>query len=150
MVLQFIFISSVFYLISILGYRIALLLMYLRLFGANRAFKFTTWGVLFFVTGYLSCNMVTLLFGCTPVSKYWKPDQPGHCLALVKADHAYGSMNVVSDVLLFLLPLPMIWQLRLTRKEKFGLILIFASGIMYVMLGDHPAMMEANIVAAIA
>ncbi len=104
--------------------------MYLRLFGSDKPFKYATWAVLCFVTGYLGCNIITLIFGCTPVSKYWKHDQPGHCINLVKADHAYGSMNVVSDVLLFLLPLPMIWQLRLTLREKLGLVLIFMSGIM--------------------
>lgn len=120
------------YLLSILGYRLALLLMYLRIFGVNKPFKYATWAVLFFVTGYLSCNIITLLFGCTPMTKYWKPDEPGHCIILVKADHAYGSMNVVSDLLLFLLPLPMVWKLQLSRKEKLGLALVFMSGILYV------------------
>ena len=84
---------------------------------------------MFFVTSYLSSNIITLIFGCTPISKYWKSDEPGHCLDLVKADYAYGSMNVVSDVLLFLLPLPMVWQLKLTRKDKWGVALVFMGGI---------------------
>lgn len=131
---QWIFLSSTMYLPSILGYRLALLLMYLRLFGVSRSFKYATWAVMFFVTGYLSSNIITLIFGCTPVVKYWKPDLPGHCIVLIQADYAYGSMNVVSDLLLFLLPIPMVWQLRLSHKEKIGLILIFMSGILYVAL----------------
>ncbi|MCJ1458275.1 hypothetical protein MMC28_008646 [Mycoblastus sanguinarius] len=126
---EWIYISSTMYLISILGYRVALLLMYLRVFGASQKFRYATWAVLFFVTGYLSCNFVTLLFGCTPIAKYWKPDEPGHCINLVKADHTYGSMNVVSDFLMFLLPLPMVWQLQLSGREKLGLFLVFMSGI---------------------
>ena len=117
------------YLLSIFGYRLALLLMYLRLFGLSKPFRIATWIVLSFVTGYLFCNLITLLFGCTPLEKYWKPDLPGHCIDLNKADYAYGSMNVGSDVLLFLLPLPMVWQLNLSSKEKFGLFLIFMSGL---------------------
>ena len=42
-------------------------------------------------------------------------------------------MNVASDILLFLLPLPMVWQLKLSRKEKLGLALVFMSGIMYAL-----------------
>ena len=106
--------------------------MYLRLFGCSKPFRYATWVVMAFVTGYLSCNIITLIFGCTPLPKYWKPDEPGHCLVLVKADHAYGSMNVVSDVLLFLLPLPMVWQLKLSPKEKLGVLVIFMGGILYV------------------
>lgn len=126
---QWIYISSAFYLPSILGYRIALLLMYLRLFGVNQTFRYATWAVMFFVTSYLTSNIITLIFGCSPIAKYWKSDEPGHCLNLVMADHAYGSMNVVSDVLLFLLPLPMVWQLNLTRKDKWGVALVFMGGI---------------------
>ena len=128
------YISSTMYLCSILGYRIALLLMYLRLFGVSQPFRYATWAVLFFVAGYLSCNIITLIFGCTPITKYWKHEQPGHCIVLNQADYAYGSMNVVSDVLLFLLPLPMVYQLRLTRKEKVGLVLVFMGGVAYA----HP------------
>ena len=126
------YISSVFYLLSIYGYRLALLLMYLRLFGVSKPFRWATWIVMAFVTGYLFSNFLTLLFGCSPVSKYWRPQEPGHCIDLVKADYAYGSMNVASDALLFLLPLPMVWQLKLSRREKVGLFLIFMSGIAYV------------------
>ena len=126
------YISSVFYLLSIYGYRMALLLMYIRLFGVSKPFRWATWIVMAFVTGYLFSNFLTLLFGCTPIAKYWRPQEPGHCIDLVKADYAYGSMNVASDALLFLLPLPMVWQLQLSRREKVGLFLIFMSGIAYV------------------
>ena len=122
------------YLLSIYGYRLALLLMYIRLFGVSKPFRIATFAVMTFVTGYLFCNFLTLLFGCTPVQKYWKPEIPGHCIVLNKADYAYGSMNVASDVLLFLLPLPMVWQLQLSPKEKIGLCLVFMGGIMYVTL----------------
>lgn len=40
-------------------------------------------------------------------------------------------MNVGSDLLMFLLPLPMVWQLRLSPREKLGLALVFMGGIVY-------------------
>lgn len=126
------YISSVLYLLSIYGYRLALLLMYIRLFGVSKPFRYATLTVMTFVTGYLFSNFLTLLFGCTPIQKYWRPEEPGHCIDLNKADYAYGSMNVASDVLLFLLPLPMVYRLNLSRKDKFGVFLIFMGGIAYV------------------
>ena len=106
--------------------------MYIRLFGVSKPFRYATLAVMAFVTGYLFSNFLTLLFGCTPIQKYWRPEEPGHCIALNKADYAYGSMNVGSDVLLFLLPLPMVWKLNLSRKDKVGVFLIFMGGIAYV------------------
>ena len=144
------YICSAMYLVSILGYRIALLLMYIRLFGSNKYFRYATWAVMCFVTGYLSSNLLTLIFGCTPVTKYWKPEQPGHCIILIQADYAYGSMNVVTDVLVFLLPLPMLWQLQLSRKEKIGLILVFMAGIVYATIRLELRVSATDPLAAIA
>lgn len=110
----------------------AILLIYLRLFGVNKTFKRCTWVVMFFVCGYLVSNFWTQLFGCSPPSKYWIPDTPGHCIDYTKSGLAYGSMNISSDFFIFTLPLPMIWRLKLSRKEKIGISLIFMSGAMYV------------------
>ena len=49
-----------------------------------------------------------------------------------KAGLAYGSMNISSDLFIFILPLPMTWRLKLSRTEKIGVSLIFMSGAMYV------------------
>lgn len=85
---------------------------------------------MFFVFGYLFSNLLTQIFGCAPVDKFWKPKTPGHCLVLTKAVYAYGSMNFISDLFIFVLPLPMIWRLKLSRKEKLGVTLVFMSGAM--------------------
>lgn len=127
---QWIFISSIVYLISLLGYKFAILLLYLRLFGVDKNFRYSTWTVMFFVFGYLFSNLLTQIFGCAPVDKFWKPKTPGHCLVLTKAVYAYGSMNFISDLFIFVLPLPMIWRLKLSRKEKLGVTLVFMSGAM--------------------
>ena len=112
----------------------AILLLYLRVFHVSHRFKYATWATMFFVCGYLFCNLFTQYFGCSPVSKFWTHDTPGHCINIIKADLAYGSMNVISDFFIFVLPLPMVWRLNLTRKEKIGVYLVFMSGAMYV----HP------------
>lgn len=106
----------------------AILLIYLRLFGVNKTFRYFTWVVMFFVCGYLFSNFWTQLFGCSPPSKYWLPDTPGHCMNYTKAGLAYGSMNISSDLFIFILPLPMTWRLKLSRTEKIGVSLIFMSG----------------------
>ena len=85
---------------------------------------------MFFVFGYLFSNLITQIFGCTPIVKYWKPTTPGHCIFLIKAVYAYGSMNFISDLFIFALPLPMVWRLQLSRKAKLGVTLVFMGGAM--------------------
>ena len=114
----------------------SILILYLRLFAVNRTFRYLTWLTMFFVCGYLFANLWTQIFGCSPRSKYWDPDTPGHCINYTKAGLAYGSMNILSDLLIFTLPLPIIWRLELSRNQKIGVSLIFMSGAVYA--DNHP------------
>lgn len=129
--LQWINDADMIYLVSLLGYKMSILVLYLRLFAVNKTFRHLTWLVMFFVSGYLFSNLWTQIFGCSPRSKYWNPDIPGHCINYTKAGLAYGSMNIFSDLIIFILPLPIVWRLKLSRKEKAGVSLIFMSGAMY-------------------
>ena len=119
------------YVTSLLGYKITVLGFCLRIFGVNKHFRYTAFALIIFVFGYLFSNLLTEIFGCTPIPKSYRPDTPGHCIDSIKSGLAYGSMNVASDLLVFVLPLPMVWRLHLTRNEKLGVIIIFVGGAMY-------------------
>lgn len=125
---KWIFIASCTYLPSLLGYKMSILFLYLRLFKVDQNFRYCTWTVMFITLGYLFSNFWTQIFGCQPVAKYWKPDIPGHCILTIKADYGYGSLNFITDLLIFILPLPMVWRLQLSRRDKFGLSIIFMIG----------------------
>ncbi len=116
------------YWIALLGYKFTILLLYLRLFNISRTFRYLTWATMFFVFGYLFSNFLTLVFGCTPIGKYWNPDFTGHCINVIQADYAYGSMNFISDLIMFILPLPMIYRLQLSRRQKVGVSVILMAG----------------------
>ena len=83
---------------------------------------------MFIVFGYLFSNFITLLFSCSPIAKHWKPDIPGHCIETIKADYRYGSLNFITDLIMFVLPLPMVWKLQLSLKQKIGISLVFMAG----------------------
>lgn len=118
------FISSFFYLGALFGYKFSILLLYLRLFSVNKYFRYCTWAVMTFVFGYLFANFLTQLFGCTPIVEHF-----GHCVLSTRVGLAYGSMNFISDIFIIVLPLPIVWRLQLSRKEKLGVTLIFMSGV---------------------
>jgi len=125
---KWIFIASCTYLTSLLGYKMSILFLYLRIFHVDRIFRYCTWTTMFITFGYLFSNFWTQIFGCQPITKYWKPETPGHCILTLKADYGYGSLNFITDLLIFVLPLPMVWRLQLSRKEKIGVSVIFMIG----------------------
>ena len=121
-------IQSTLYVFCLLGYKLAVLFLFLRLFSINRRFWYATYMVMFFVVGYLLCNFITQVAGCKPISKFWFPATPGHCYNAINADLAFGSMNWISDLFIFALPWPIVWKLQLSRRERFGVSCVFMSG----------------------
>ena len=82
---------------------------------------------MFFVFGYLFSNLLTQIFGCIPIQLNWKLGG-GHCFNGLAAGVAFSSMNVISDLLIFVLPMPMVWRLQSSRKVKLGVMLVFMGG----------------------
>lgn len=116
------------YHLSLMGYKMSILLLYLRIYRINRPFRYATYATMFIVFSYLFSNIWTQLFGCHPFEKEYNKKIPGHCIDYIKADYAYGALNIITDLIIFVLPLPMIWQLHLNLKEKIGISLIFMVG----------------------
>lgn len=126
-------ISSQFYVLGLCGFKCALILQYLQLFGVSTRFRWASYSLIFFCVGYLFCNMITEFLGCTPIEKKWKPETPGHCINSVATNIFYGACNMASDLAIAILPLVMIWKLRFqTTRQKIGLSLVLSCGFMLV------------------
>ena len=83
---------------------------------------------MFLVVGYLVCNFCMQIFVCSPPSKFWHEDGPGHCIDTVRTEKFYASLNIVSNLIIFVLPLPIVWHLQLSVREKIGIFLVFTPG----------------------
>ncbi|KAI9710185.1 MAG: hypothetical protein M1828_002199 [Chrysothrix sp. TS-e1954] len=122
-------VSSEFYALGLMGYKVALLLLYLSIFNIYPKFRWACYITMFYVIGYLTCNIITEVAGCQPVEKFWKEDVPGHCINSKAADIAYGVGHVTSDLIIAILPLPMVWRLQMKQtRDKVGLALVLSSG----------------------
>ncbi|KAL8693457.1 MAG: hypothetical protein Q9218_001728 [Villophora microphyllina] len=66
---------------------------------------------------------------CTPHHKLWIPSTPGHC----RDEHARGvysgSINVVSDFMILLLPIPVIVRLQMPSVKKVRPLVVFGVGL---------------------
>ena len=93
------------------------------------------WGNLVF---YVSVWLTTI-FECVPQAKIWNPEKgDGHCINVNVAYAATGAVNVVSDLLILLLPMLAIWRLQMAPKRKLGVSAVFATGLMYVTIIQLP------------
>ncbi|EDO04437.1 hypothetical protein SS1G_06920 [Sclerotinia sclerotiorum 1980 UF-70] len=86
------------------------------------------------VTGLSSFLALILcsLLQCAPLAYLWnKSGHPGgHCFD-TGAFWRYGSLpNLITDLAMLVLPLPCIWRLKLSQKDKVGLLFTFITGSM--------------------
>lgn len=124
-------IVSLFYVLGLCGFKSALLLLYIELFGVYTKFKWTCYGTLFFTVTYLFSNLVIEFLGCHPIDKKWHPELPGKCVDITVSVIFYGACNMATDLIIAILPLTMIWNLQLASIwHKVGLSLLLSSGFM--------------------
>ncbi|ODA82205.1 hypothetical protein RJ55_00711 [Drechmeria coniospora] len=119
------------YQIGISFFKIALLISYLRLLKGTdqKTYRLVVWITIFLVfIAHVGCTL-SLLFACTPVQKSWNPLMDGTCLAPGPSFTAYAVVTIVSDVVVALLPIPVLLKLSIRIEKKIGLIFIFMLGL---------------------
>jgi hypothetical protein len=77
---------------------------------------------------------ITVALGlvCTPIQRFWDGDVPGRCVNLVAFTYFTNIFNLVTDIMIFLMPMPLIYRLRVSRQQKLALAGLFAIGFVYV------------------
>ena len=90
-----------------------------------------TWGI---VASYFIACVFTAIFECHPVSYYWdKSTGPGghanvSCIDETQFYRWNGVANLLIDLLILSLSLPMIWRLNIPLRQKASLTAIFLLG----------------------
>lgn len=76
--------------------------------------------------------IMTLLIGlliCRPIQKNWDPTADGTCGDQIAGYTAVSIINVIVDVAMCLLPIPVIWGLQVKKPYKMALFGIFGIGV---------------------
>ena len=70
---------------------------------------------------------------CHPIAYNWDKSIPGgHCENQNQTNFAVGVTNLVIDLLVVALPMPMLWKLQLTLSRKLQVMGMFGLGAMLV------------------
>jgi hypothetical protein len=85
--------------------KVALLLFYLRL-SPQTWFRNAIWATLGLIACYTPGIFFALLFACNPVNSSWNVDVKGKCINTTALFIATCVVNITTDVILFLLPIP--------------------------------------------
>ncbi|KAL8968542.1 MAG: hypothetical protein Q9183_002417, partial [Haloplaca sp. 2 TL-2023] len=121
-----------FYMAGILGFKVALCIGYLRIIqtSSHPKYKTTIYATgLSAIAGHLAGTLV-LIFQCSPVHKSWLPETPGTCLPNDATFFALAAITIFFDVVIFVLPIPLLLKLKIGFKKKAGLVVVFLLGLL--------------------
>ncbi len=109
-----------------------ILLLYLRLFQVVRWFRFSCWALLTVVTMYCTASILVTVFQCRPLIRAFDKDTPGTCIDTAKFWFANAGFSIATDVIILMLPMPLVWKLEVPMAQKIALVAVFAVGIFAV------------------
>jgi hypothetical protein len=118
-------------LISIFITKLSILFLYNRIFS-SRKFTRVLIAVGAFTGAFSIAVALSNIFACRPFKALWDPDTNGDCLNLKALLRAVSVQDVLTDVAILCLPLPMVWQLRMSRKIKWQVTGMFLIGSLWV------------------
>ncbi|KAK0626376.1 hypothetical protein B0T14DRAFT_387386, partial [Immersiella caudata] len=121
------------YLIILTLTKVSILCFYLRIFP-NRTFRICSFVTMAWV-GISGIIFVFLqLFQCVPVQFIWEGWKKGdfgsyQCLDVNALAFTTATFGIAQDIVILVLPLPLLAKLDVSRRSKLGIMLMFSLGI---------------------
>jgi hypothetical protein len=123
--------------------KISILLFYRRLFDTKR-FNLVSIIVASSVIAYWLCFTLVAIFQCYPVHHTWDKSASGKCVDTYALLMAASVLYIINDIVIVIMPIPVVWCLRVSRQQKMGLTGLFLLGSLYVTHGAAPYLAEAS------
>lgn len=132
-VLLYSFIGEYLYAFLVALTKISILCLYLRTFVA-RPFRMQCYVLIGVVLAFALGSWVSTSLRCRPISytwEQWDGEHQGTCMENInKKTLALAGINMVLDILVFVLPMPQLPALQMSNNRKVGVILMFSIGLL--------------------
>ena len=111
--------------------KLAILVQLASIFAPTRdGMYWTIYGLsVLTVLFYFACMMFRIL-ACIPREKIWHPWLAGKCINSAAGILASAVLNTISDFVLLALPLSGIWRPQISRRKKWQVSAVFATGLL--------------------
>ncbi|KAI9734359.1 MAG: hypothetical protein M1834_002465 [Cirrosporium novae-zelandiae] len=117
----------------------ASLLVFLRRIFPQRSLKLATSGILIFLALFTLSGCLVLAFQCSPVrAAYDKTILDAKCMST----HTLFSITMfqavtmfITDIVILIIPIPIIWKLNMPLKKQLAVMTMFGSGIIAILAG---------------
>ncbi|KAF1942306.1 hypothetical protein EJ02DRAFT_345713 [Clathrospora elynae] len=126
--LKLVFAQSILYHLASNLVRASFALQYIRLFSLIPPIIWTCYLLFVLIFGTATWGIFGNVFLCNPVQSYWDLTISGTCMN--KENHFWSTsiIGIVLDFAIWMLPIPVVGRLKLPRRQKTGLLIVFGLG----------------------
>jgi hypothetical protein len=110
--------------------KISILLLYLDLFRIEKSTRWIIYALSIAILLYTAIINLVTIFGCRPLNKSWDSLPYGECVNPGVVGATFAAFQIVSDVCILIIPVPIIMSLKLARSKKFAVMAVFLAGFM--------------------
>ncbi|KAH8594470.1 hypothetical protein B0O99DRAFT_672908 [Bisporella sp. PMI_857] len=121
------YVSQLFYVIVQNNAKISILFFYLRIFPDPR-FRLWTKILMAWIGARAFSYFIAVTFQCVPVNAVWDRRVTGQCVSFTGLVFSGAGFSIVEDIVIILLPVPVLRSLNLSLKKRIALIFMFALG----------------------
>ncbi|KAI1460524.1 hypothetical protein F4805DRAFT_454946 [Annulohypoxylon moriforme] len=105
---------------------------YRRIFRGE-IFNIVTITLLVIIVCWAISIFLATLLQCLPIDNVWlsvsgSPERAAHCVNVVPLFYAMAISNLILDVFVLVVPIPMVWKLQMARSRKIAVSGIFLLG----------------------
>ncbi|PYH47899.1 uncharacterized protein BP01DRAFT_335541 [Aspergillus saccharolyticus JOP 1030-1] len=125
--LMALYITIPLYNLSLTLTKLSLVFLYKRLFP-TKYYQIILAITLFFVVTTGLWMIFSAVFFCIPVHAFWDTSMPRTCLSEAVVWCLNAAFQISTDLLLVVLPMPLVIRLQIPKRQKVALIFIFALG----------------------
>jgi hypothetical protein len=117
-----------FYSYALFTIKLTFLIHYYRIMSVSNM-RWLYSGALAFVTLWGIFIGIGVFLVCIPLQAFWDPQVDGRCFPSQSTLwYVSGVVHVVTDFAIIVMPLPIVWKLKLPRSQKIYLTGIFGLG----------------------
>ena len=110
--------------------RISALLLINKIFGHLERVRYVVYTLVIFAILHSLAVLLVALLICRPIAAAWDVSIHGHCGPQVLCYVVLEIAGALLDVVILIIPPPLIWRLQITRRRALGISCTLSTGVL--------------------
>ncbi|KAK0100751.1 hypothetical protein ONS95_007201 [Cadophora gregata] len=105
-----------------------LLLIFIRVFSPMSKAVRAIYGFMIILLLYYTAQTAAKIWVCSPIGAFWNPAIRKSCINTRIVFRIDNAVSVITDLVILILPIPLLWSVQMTRKKKIGIGMLLGAG----------------------